>query len=410
MKDPSDLEPAIEKQVDDLLARGISSQHSFRTRVEALARRHGPPVYRSLLYALSHLEFEAARAEKHWQAIWECRDEMRRRMSGEVDFRVAMLTYFLEISRKIKNPKIIEIRVFQKTREGNYIDDLTGLYNYRYFQVALEREVQRVRRYADSLSLVMFDIDDFKRFNDRHGHMAGNRVLARVARALERSVRESDCVARYGGEEFVMILPATPKTGALQVAERARRRLESAPTPLAGGRAARVTLSAGVAQFGIDANSAEELVQRADHALYVSKSRGKNMVTPYAVEKRSFARVEASIVGRVSARPQQQALFRARNASEGGLLFYTDHALPISSLVDLHLTLPRRRRGLRCRAMVARINEVPGAKEYEVGVKIVEMPNVDRRLFRRYLDQAIAEVRSTRSPRRRKSAPRSLPD
>ncbi len=407
MKDPLEREQSIEKQVADLLLRGVSSQASFRSRVEALARRHGTAVYPVLLYGLSHLEFDPERASKHWQAIWNHRDEMSRKLGEEVDFRVSMLSYFLEISRNMKNPKIIELRVFQKTQDGIYVDELTGLFNYRYFQSTLEREVQRVRRYEVPLSLALFDIDSFKQFNDRHGHMAGNRVLARVARALQASVRETDTVARYGGEEFVIILPETPKAGALQVAERARTKIEASPVSLSGGKAVSVTISAGVAQFAIDAASAEELVQRADHALYIAKSRGKNMVTPYTVEKRTFARVEASIVGRVAARTQAQMLFRARNASEGGLLFYTDHALPISSLVDLNLTLPRRRRSLRCRAVVARINEIPGSKEYEVGVKIVEMPNVDRRLYRRYLEQAISDQRAARPSRRRKTAPGS---
>lgn len=396
MFDPLEGEHLLEKKIADLLVRGVSSQAEFRARVEDLARRSGPAVYPTLLYALSHLEFQPTRAERHWHAIWKYRDDMCRRLGGEVDFRVAMLSYFLDISRKMKNPKIIEIRVFQKTQDGLYVDELTGLFNYRYFKSILERDAHRARRYEQPLSLVMFDVDDFKRFNDRHGHLAGNRVLVRVAEALRGILRDADCVARYGGEEFAMLLPETSKRGALQVAERARRRIEAMAVPLAGGRSARVTASAGVAQFGVDAATAGELLQRADQALYLSKSRGKNMVTPYAVEKRSFARVEASIVGRVSANPREQALFRASNASEGGLLFYTDRPLAISSLVDLNLTLPRRRRALRCRAMVARIHEVQGAKEYEVGVKIVEMPKVDRRLFRRYVEQVLAEKKPGR--------------
>ncbi len=406
MKDPLEREQIVEKEVYDLLVRGAASQTSFRSRIERLTCRHGHTVYPILLYALSHLEFDPVRAEKHWRAIWKYRDEMREKLARGIDFRVAMLSYFLDISRKIKNPKIIEIKIFQKTQDGVYIDQLTELHNYRYFQLSLEREVQRAKRYGTSLSLALFDIDDFKRFNDRYGHLAGNRALALVARALVRSVRDTDTVARYGGEEFVMILPETNKEGALRVSERARRRVVAGLVRMAGVRSVVVTVSAGVAQFDLDAKNADALIQKADHALYVSKSRGKNMVTPYVVERREFARVEASIVGRVSARPKEQMLFHARNASENGLLFFTDRALPISSLVEMNLTLPRRRRSLRCRAQVARIREVAGTKEYEVCVRIVEMPSGDRRLYRRYLDQALAGTAPASSSRRRKSARR----
>jgi diguanylate cyclase (GGDEF)-like protein len=399
-----DRDRNVEKRISDLLIRGAASQPDFRARIDSMARRQGPSVYPVLIHALSHLEFEPERARRHWESVWRRREQMSERLGEQVDFRVAMLSYFLEMSGRMKNPKIIEIRVFQKTQSGVYVDELTRLHNYRYFMDALEREMQRVKRYKAPLSLVMFDIDDFKRFNDRCGHLAGNRALVRVAQALRRSVREVDCVARYGGEEFAMILPDTSKEGALRVAERARRRVESLSAAPPGGRLQRVTVSGGVAQSGADAESVEELIQKADHALYLSKSRGKNMVTPYAVEKRTFRRVDAMIVGRVAPRPRDQALFRAENASEGGLLFYTDRALPVSSLVDLNLTLPRRRRALRCRAMVARIHEVQGSKEYEVGVRIVDMPKVDRRLFRRYLEQTIAESKRSSPSRRRRPA------
>ncbi len=403
MKDPLDLEQVIEKKIRDLLVRGEASQPSFRSRVEALGRRYGREVYPVVLYALSHLEFESSNAEKHWTAIWEYRHEMRNKLERNVDFRVAMLSYFLDISHKIRNPKIIEITIFHKTEDGIYIDQLTGLHNYRFFQMTLEREVQRVKRYGTPLSLVIFDVDNFKQFNDRYGHLAGNRALVLVARALVSSVRDTDTVVRYGGEEFVAILPETTKTGALRVAERARRRVETGLVKISGGRSGVVTVSGGVAQFEVDAGTSEELVKKADRALYISKSRGKNMVTPYVVERREFARVEASIVGRVAIHPDKQLLFHARDASENGLLFYTDRALAISSLVELSLTLPRRRRSLRCRARVARIREVQGAKEFEIGVRIIEMPAGDKRLFHRYLDQALAEPKSSPKKSRKKA-------
>jgi diguanylate cyclase (GGDEF)-like protein len=152
------------------------------------------------------------------------------------------------------------------------VDHLTGLPNARAFHERLEGEVRLARRDGTSLSLVVIDVDHFKRVNDRHGHEVGNLVLAEVASRLTAVARAGEMVARIGGEEFAWILPDAEAAGAVVAAERAR----SAVAGRALHPVGRVTISAGVCALGAGTADAAELFRRADAALYAAKAQGRN--------------------------------------------------------------------------------------------------------------------------------------
>lgn len=167
-----------------------------------------------------------------------------------------------------------------RLKELVYRDGLTGLYNHRYFQEALSNELSRASRYQSSVSLILFDIDYFKKVNDTHGHPAGDLVLMNIARAVNNAVRPCDIVARYGGEEFAVILPETSAAGVKVFAARLRRCVEGIAT-LADGQLIYVTVSAGATTFnkeGADV-SKSTLIETADRGLYMSKQNGRNQVT-----------------------------------------------------------------------------------------------------------------------------------
>ena len=158
-------------------------------------------------------------------------------------------------------------------------DRMTGLYSHYFFEKTLEEEMERARRYKATFSLVMFDIDHFKKFNDTYGHLQGDRIIKEIARLLTQSVRQVDFPARYGGEEFAVILPSVEAKGALVVAERLRKRVEKHEFSGDNGPL-HVTISVGVAEFDQEASYAPtEIVREADKALYQSKERGRNRVT-----------------------------------------------------------------------------------------------------------------------------------
>lgn len=158
------------------------------------------------------------------------------------------------------------------------VDGLTGLFNRRYFETRLEEEIQRARRYGVDLALLVIDADDFKRLNDRLGHLMGDRVLRAMADVLRRSVRGFDVCTRFGGEEFAILMPGSRAAAAVQSAERIRQRVEgsrfdSLPIPAD----LRPTISVGVAVLTAS-DAAQDLVGRADRALYQAKAEGKNRV------------------------------------------------------------------------------------------------------------------------------------
>jgi len=167
---------------------------------------------------------------------------------------------------------------FSHAKEMLFIDDISGLFNHRYLDIALEREMKRVERYASHLAILFIDVDGFKSVNDTHGHLVGSQVLAEFGALLKKSVRDVDVVIRYGGDEYTAILVETPCELAQVVAERIRCQVEAHYFLHEEGRDIRVTCSIGYACCPDDATKKEELIEMADKAMYVGKASGKNRI------------------------------------------------------------------------------------------------------------------------------------
>jgi two-component system cell cycle response regulator len=157
-------------------------------------------------------------------------------------------------------------------------DKLTGAYNHAYFQYYLKNELKRAARHTYTVSLLMLDIDDFKLINDRHGHLAGDSVLKEMAQKLSQIIREIDMLARYGGDEFAIVLPYTNGKSAAVMAERIRSVIESGAVPANDQLSLNLSISVGVAEFSPGIDTAQDLIQKADKALYSAKFAGKNKV------------------------------------------------------------------------------------------------------------------------------------
>jgi diguanylate cyclase (GGDEF)-like protein len=154
-------------------------------------------------------------------------------------------------------------------------DGLTGLFNHRHLQERLEEELKRVSRSRAPLSLILTDIDHFKKVNDSYGHPAGDAVLKGVSRIIRDRIRETDIAARYGGEEFALILTNTDSVGARKFADELRQAIQKNPF-IVDGKSIPVTISLGISSLPPVAQSKEEVIEKADQALYFAKKNGRN--------------------------------------------------------------------------------------------------------------------------------------
>lgn len=199
------------------------------------------------------------------------KDEVQARAKAAIEEFESRERYFRELNRTRQRAEFYQRLAM--------VDSLTGLFNHRYFRLALRREVQASRRYGRPVSLILMDADRFKHFNDTFGHDAGDHCLRHIARVVREAARDTDIVVRWGGEEFAVILPETSLDGALQCARRignAARR--SCPPPLQGRRLPGVTLSIGVANStGAEADG-DTLFRAADIALYQAKRAGGDCI------------------------------------------------------------------------------------------------------------------------------------
>ena len=210
-------------------------------------------------------------------------DEKLKRMQKELTEKARERDQYsreLSVLRDLYEEKLKEI---VKMREEavllSYTDDLTGIYNHRFFIQQLTMEVERQKRYPTPLSLLMIDVDYFKDYNDTNGHLAGDQALKTISVLIQHGVRQTDIIARYGGDEFSAILINTGKEGAGEIAERIRKNVTEAhfPNEIAQPNGD-LTVSIGLATFSSPISTLTDLIREADNALYRAKRAGRNLV------------------------------------------------------------------------------------------------------------------------------------
>lgn len=173
---------------------------------------------------------------------------------------------------------LVKSRDFEQQYKLATTDGLTGLFNHRYFQEQIRMQIEHCKRYNEAFSLIIIDIDFFKKFNDNFGHQSGDAVLRQVAQTLKQNVRSTDIVCRYGGEEMSIILPNTDSNVAYSTAQKICTRVAEKNFKLANNKETNVTISLGVSTFPIDGNDATAIIEAADKRLYNAKNNGRNQV------------------------------------------------------------------------------------------------------------------------------------
>lgn len=215
---------------------------------------------------------------------------------------------------------LLQNKSVSKLSDMAFFDELTHCVNFRWAMHILGKEIARSRRYSSYLSIVMLDIDDFKKINDLYGHLVGNDVLRRFALTLKKALREEDIIGRYGGEEFLIILPETDSASALQACRKIKDAVFYEEFAIDGKRLPALTFSAGVASFPWQGDDVFSLLTSADNALYFAKKEGKNRIMQ---ERRTKPRADVSKEVRIElllpASEEDKPYFRVENISMSGM-------------------------------------------------------------------------------------------
>ncbi|HTL53663.1 MAG TPA: GGDEF domain-containing protein [Planctomycetota bacterium] len=238
-----------------------------------LGKRRGQRFFSDILYAVTHQYFAPEVAAELWPRILQHKIEISRSLNRNVQIVVAALDFLSNFTKDIKLPTLIgESHIFRIVELAMH-DGLTGLINHTTCHEILAVELRNYRRHGNLMSVILLDIDDFKLVNDGLGHLEGDRILIEVAAAMKQETRDSDVCSRYGGDEFAVLLPFTTIEMAEQIAERIRL---AAMQIHSGERT--LSISVGVACCNSDTTTPEALIARADEALYLAKTIGKNRV------------------------------------------------------------------------------------------------------------------------------------
>jgi diguanylate cyclase (GGDEF)-like protein len=261
------------KFISGIAGDTISSKED-KNIFDRLLKETGDDVYVKILFFITHQMFPADKAKKLWKEIINHKYKISKTLKRNIEITVAALDYLTNIKNEIENPKLIGEAFIGKIVEMSSIDSLTKLYSRLYFFIKIKEELKRFKRYKTTFSLVILDIDDFKKVNDQFGHQKGDEVLLKLGSILDKSKRELDICARYGGEEFALILPHTDSNEAKIISERIRKKIERYFK-----KDIKITISIGLANCPESSTTIKSLIKKTDEALYESKNKGKNQIT-----------------------------------------------------------------------------------------------------------------------------------
>jgi diguanylate cyclase (GGDEF)-like protein len=235
--------------------------------------------YRDLVFALIQIRLPEEEAKRDWREILKHKYILSEKLGRNVGIHVATLDYYSNVKKQIAFPKIVDAREYMDTASRALTDDLTKAYNRRFFSEQLNRLFQQARDEGGCFSLVMFDLDFFKQYNDINGHIQGDIALIETVRILHAVCTLDSAVCRYGGEEFMVLLPGHPVAEARRIAENIRQAVYDYryvnEQALPGGR---LSASLGVTSYRPGVASAQQLAQEADSAMYRAKNAGRNRV------------------------------------------------------------------------------------------------------------------------------------
>jgi diguanylate cyclase (GGDEF)-like protein len=375
----------LSHSITSLLRSSTQDDAALIEGMEFLAGTHGKVVFDEFFHILTQTKFGPEKAFSHWNNVISHRDSIITSQYHHQGLLPSIIHYLQKKTGVISDPRFLESDYIDNIQRSSVTDGLTGLYNQTFFKNSLAKQISQVRRHGGSLSLIIFDLDHFKRYNDTFGHLAGDHALKQTATIIKTCLRDSDIATRYGGEEFALILPHTAKAMALKVANRIRLAVERASfREHDPARAGGLTLSGGVAEYSRELHDVESMIETADRELYIAKGR-RNCISPDTTDRRRDNRrpvkslVECALRGESMFRP---AL--SMTISEVGMAIGCDWGVEVASPVRVKFRRPYWTDDIDLNATV-RLNKRVGDMNL-VGMEFDGGFSGDLGSFRPYLD------------------------
>lgn len=278
--DQKQYEDLIETEDSTLSLENIESIIHNKNIRKNFENRYGLKLYSRILLLLTHERYETEEAKLIWNKINLHLDDLTNKLNRNPGITVAALDYLSNFHNSLSSPILIEEDKSDFISATTTKDELTQLYLKSIFNISLEKELEKSLRTKKNLSLLMIDIDDFKKVNDQYGHLTGDEVLKEIGKLINENIRRMDLAARYGGEELAIIVPELMPNDAVLLAERIRKKISIIKFSNFS-----VTVSIGVCHSSSDIKTINNFIDRADKALYEAKRSGKNRVVVFQNEQ-----------------------------------------------------------------------------------------------------------------------------
>ncbi len=364
-----------ERQIQKIFKDFKHDDYQLFHAIETMAQKHGEEAYIQALHYLFAKKFSPEDARTYWL---EATTELRENDDNTSSFRAVLLDYLRTKTNELEDPRIIEAHELAAIRKSAITDGLTNLFNQTHLKQSLEQAIQLAKgSKGASFSLIMFDLDHFKQYNDRCGHLEGDNAIATTADIIRDNIGKLDLAARYGGEEFTILLPDCQKDQAIHIANQIREQVAQTTFPgeerLDSGT---LTISGGVASYPGSGKTVETLLAHADGKLYEAK-KARNLVLPSLQESRTGIRhTFRNIVEVINPATGQFQTCLSTDISHLGLLLKSDFKPAIDAQLALHFPFPFWPHEHHTTAKVRHIDKNDSNISYLIGLEF-DKPEID---------------------------------
>jgi len=359
---------AMQEGIRQLFYECDEDDQRIYAAIEALAQSQGEQAYRETLNYLFAKDFSLEQAGHYWR---EATASIRKSDENNQSFRAALLNYLRQKTTELTNPRIIESHDLENIRRSAVTDGLTRLYNQSYFKQQLQQAIDLATREAgQTFSIIIFDLDHFKQFNDRCGHLQGDQVLRQIGDILRARTGELDLPARYGGEEFAILLPDCNLEEAIPLAEAIREAI--ADEPFTGQErldSNNLTISGGVASYPQHGQSTGELIEAADRRLYEAKAT-RNAILPRLDDTRGANRHQFRNIVEIKLEGEERfSSALSSDISHTGLSLKNASAPQIGTNVELRFRYPFWPKDLETTGTVRHVGGTAAAGAFKLGIQ-----------------------------------------